>query len=183
MSIVNSNRHLLAVAALLVVSGCSSDSGFSDIDRFMQEARNAPRGVVEPLPEVQAYEAFTYRSNSLRAPFQPPVEVELTMANDEPKSDIEPDTDRPPELLEQFKLEALKMVGTLRKSVAEGALFALIQDNEGGIHRVRAGNHMGENYGRVVGIDEGRVELIEIVPNGRGGWIERPRSLSLNEEG
>jgi len=72
------------------------------------------------------------------------------------------------------------MVGTLQG--ASGSLFALIQDEVGGIHRVRAGNYMGQNYGRVIGVNETRIELIEIVPNGRGGWVERPRSLTLEEE-
>ncbi|MEC7728529.1 MAG: pilus assembly protein PilP, partial [Pseudomonadota bacterium] len=52
----------------------------------------------------------------------------------------------------------------------------------GGIHRVRTGNYMGQNYGRIVGVSETRIELIEIVPNGRGGWVERPRSLTLEED-
>jgi len=72
------------------------------------------------------------------------------------------------------------MVGTLQG--VDGNLFALIRDNEGGIHRVRTGNYMGQNYGRVVGVSDTRIELVEIVPNGRGGWVERPRSLSLDEE-
>ena len=181
MSLLNQNRCILGGIVLVMLGGCSSESGFSDIDRFMEQARNAPRGVVEPLPEFQAYEAFNYRSADRRAPFQPPVEVQLTMLSEQPKSDVEPDQDRPKELLEQFALDALNMVGTLRRSVGDNTLFALIKDNTGGIHRVRRGSHMGENYGRIVGIDEGRIELIEIVPNGRGGWIERPRSLTLEE--
>lgn len=181
MKMAKRNRLLMSAVALSLLGGCGGESGFSDLDRFMEEARNAPRGVVEPLPEVQAYEAFIYRSGDLRAPFQPPIEVQLTMVDDVPKSDVEPDRDRPQELLEQFELDALQMVGTLRKSVEDGALFALVKDDAGGIHRVREGNHMGGNYGRVVGINEGRIELIEIVPNGSGGWLERPRSLTLNE--
>ena len=90
-----------------------------------------------------------------------------------------PDLDRPREVLENFDLKSLAMVGTLQG--VEGNLFALIRDNSGGIHRVRTGNYMGQNYGRIVGVSETRIELIEIVPNGRGGWVERPRSLSLDE--
>jgi len=102
------------------------------------------------------------------------------MADEEPVSDVEPDLDRPKEVLENFDLKSLGMVGTLQG--VDGNLFALIRDNEGGIHRVRTGNYMGQNYGRVVGVSDTRIELVEIVPNGRGGWVERPRSLSLDEE-
>lgn len=169
----------ICVAALL--TGCTQESGFSDLDRFMEETRAKPRGHVEPLPEFQAYEAFTYSAADRRAPFEPPVDVQLTMLDESPESTVEPDLDRPKEVLENYGLTELQMVGTLTST--SGNLFALIEDADGGIHRVRSGNYMGTNYGRIVGISETRVELLEIVPNGQGGWVERPRSLSLEEEG
>ena len=72
------------------------------------------------------------------------------------------------------------MVGTLQKQDSD-TLWALISDNEGGVHRVKEGQYMGKNHGRVVGIQTGSISLIEIVPNGVGGWIERPRSVTLEE--
>ncbi|GGY79296.1 pilus assembly protein PilP [Marinobacter zhanjiangensis] len=171
----------LGVCLATVLVGCTQESGFSDLDRFMEETRAKPRGHVEPLPEFQAYEAFTYSAADRRAPFEPPVDVQLTMLDESPESTVEPDLDRPKEVLENFGLTELQMVGTLTSS--GGNLFALIEDAEGGIHRVRTGNYMGTNYGRIIGISETRVELLEIVPNGQGGWVERPRSLSLEEQG
>jgi type IV pilus assembly protein PilP len=109
------------------------------------------------------------------------VDVQLTMLDESPESTVEPDLDRPKEVLENFGLTELQMVGTLTST--GGNLFALIEDADGGIHRVRTGNYMGSNYGRIIGISETRVELLEIVPNGQGGWVERPRSLSLEEQG
>lgn len=177
----HAGKAWLGVCMASLLSACSQGNGFSDIDRFMEETRAKPRGYVEPLPEFKAYEAFSYSAADRRSPFEPPIEVQLTMVEQEPQSDIEPDLDRPKEVLENFDLKALNMVGTL--SGTDGRLYALIADNEGGVHRVSSGNYMGQNYGRIVGISETRVELIEIVPNGRGGWVERPRSLSLDEQG
>jgi len=178
-------RNLPKVLALLlagsVVAGCSQDTGYSDLDQFMREARDAPRGVVEPLPEFQAYEAFSYRSADRRAPFEPPQEVQLSMEEERtPESDIRPDENRPREPLERFEIGDLTMVGTLQRSV-DDSLHALISDNSGGVHRVREGNYMGKNHGRVRRISETRIELIEIISDGRGGWIERPRTVSLEE--
>ncbi|SFR85889.1 type IV pilus assembly protein PilP [Marinobacter daqiaonensis] len=172
-----------SLAAFLVsaLAGCTQDTGFSDLDRFMEETRAKPRGHVEPLPEFKAYEAFTYSAADRRSPFEPPIDVQLTMVDQAPESTVEPDLDRPREVLENYGLTELEMVGTLAS--AEGNLFALIEDPDGGIHRVRRGNYMGNNYGRIIGISETRVELLEIVPNGQGGWVERPRTLSLEEEG
>ncbi|RBP29160.1 type IV pilus assembly protein PilP [Marinobacter pelagius] len=180
MAAKHAGKAWLGVCLVSLLTACTQESGFSDLDQFMAETRAKPRGHVEPLPEFKAYEAFTYSAADRRAPFEPPVDVQLTMVDDQPASDVEPNLDRPREVLENFDLKELSMVGTLRG--AEGNLFALIRDNTGGIHRVTTGNYMGENYGRIVGVSESRVELIEIVPNGSGGWVERPRSLSLFEE-
>lgn len=169
----------LGVCLVSLLTACSQGSGFSDLDQFMAETRAKPRGYVEPLPEFKAYEAFSYSAADRRAPFEPPIDVQLTMVDEQPISDVEPDLDRPREVLENFDLKALQMVGTLQG--ASGNLFALIEDDTGGIHRVRTGNYMGQNYGRIVGVSETRIELIEIVLNGRGGWVERPRSLTLEE--
>ncbi|OEY66624.1 pilus assembly protein PilP [Marinobacter sp. X15-166B] len=168
---------MISVASLL--TACSQGNGFADLDQFMAETRAKPRGYVEPLPEFKAYESFVYSAVDRRSPFEPPVDVQLATVDREPESNIEPDFDRPKEVLENFSLNELQMVGTL--SGKDSDLYALIADSTGGIHRVRAGNYMGTSYGRIVGVGESRVELIEIVPNGRGGWIERPRSLSMDE--
>lgn len=168
------------VCVVSLLTACSQGNGFADIDQFMAETRAKPRGYVEPLPEFKAYEAFSYSAADRRAPFEPPIDVQLTMMDDEPASDVEPDLDRPREVLENYDLKSLDMVGTL--SGVGGTLQALVKDSDGGIHRVRTGNYMGQNYGRIVGVGENRIELIEIVPNGRGGWVERPRTLALDEE-
>jgi len=175
----HAGKAWLGVCLASLLTACSQGNGFSDLDKFMADTRAKPRGHVEPLPEFKAYEAFSYSAADRRAPFEPPIDVQLTMADEEPVSDVEPDLDRPKEVLENFDLKSLGMVGTLQG--VDGNLFALIRDNEGGIDRVRTGNYMGQNYGRVVGVSDTRIELVEIVPNGRGGWVERPRSLSLDE--
>lgn len=169
----------MGICLVFFLTACSQGNGFSDLDKFMADTRAKPRGHVEPLPEFKAYEAFSYSAADRRSPFEPPLDVQLTMVDEDPVSDVEPDLDRPKEVLENFGLKELTMVGTL--SDTSGNLFALIRDSDGGVHRVRTGNYMGQNYGRIIGINETRVELIEIVPNGRGGWVERPRQLSLDE--
>lgn len=181
MATQHAMKAWLGVCLVALLGGCTQESGFSDLDRFMEETRAKPRGHVEPLPEFQAYEAFTYSAADRRAPFEPPIDVQLTMLDEPPDTTVEPDLDRPKEVLENFGLTELAMVGTL--SGMDGNLYALVEDADGGIHRVRRGNYMGTNYGRIVGISETRVELMEIVPNGQGGWVERPRSLSMEEEG
>ena len=173
---------LIVLSATFALGGCSAGDGFSDIDQFMEETKAKPRGKVEPLPEFKAYQSFTYSAANRRDPFTPPIDVVLSaVIEDKPANSVKPDFDRPKELLETFGLGALKMVGTLQRQ-EENTLWALISDNDGGIHRVKLGQFMGKNHGRIVMIDESQLELIEIVPNGRGGWLERPRSIALDDQ-
>ena len=177
-------RYLVIAGLSLMLVACSQGQGYKDLDEFMQEARNEPRGEIEPLPEFKAYEAFTYAASDRRSPFEPPAEVVLEDGDDddgEPESEIEPDENRPTEPLERFEVGDLAMVGSLQRS-EEGQLYALVQDPEGGIHRVTVGDYMGQNHGRVERVTETGIQLREIVGDGSGGWVKRPRTLSLEQE-
>lgn len=175
-------KLLLGALLVTLLSACSSGSGYSDLDQFMAQARSKPRGHVQPLPEFKSYQSFTYSAAGRRSPFEPPVEVKLAEIQQQKQSTIKPDFNRPKEVLEQFDLSNLKMVGTIRKDGPGHSLWALVSDGQGGIHRVKVGSHMGKNYGRIVKITETRIDLIEIVPNGHGGWVKRPRTLKLSEK-
>jgi len=55
----------------------------------------------------------------------------------------------------------------------------LIQTPDGEIERIQRGSYMGMNHGRVINITPTQIDLVEIVPDGREGYVERPRSLVL----
>jgi type IV pilus assembly protein PilP len=172
---------LILLASTLGLVGCNGNAGFSDLDRFMQEIDAKPRGKIPDLPEVQVYKAFTYSAANRRSPFLPPEEVvinEIRIQKDQ--SNVKPNLDRVPEVLESFALGELRMVGTLQRNEND-VLWALISDNTGSVHMAKTGQYMGKNHGRIVNIEAGRLDLIEIVPNGYGGWLERPRTISLDD--
>ncbi len=164
------------VLSFLIVSGCDGRGGFSDLQAYMDEVRARPKGEIEPLPTFQPYESFTYSAAALRSPFQPPVKLEMADRQKGSK-DVKPDEARTKQFLEGFNIETFVMVGTLAN---DSGAFALVS-GAGGVHRVRVGDYLGRNHGRILAIDESRVDVIEIVPDGEGGWLERPRSLSLKE--
>jgi type IV pilus assembly protein PilP len=41
---------------------------------------------------------------------------------------------------------------------------------------------MGQNYGEIIGITPSEVNLIEVVPDGLGGYMERSANIALSEE-
>lgn len=163
---------MLLLASLL--AGCSS-SEFSDIDEFMEEKRSRPGGVIPPIPAFKAYKAFSYSATSLRSPFDRPIEIR-EISQLQSVSTVEPDETRPKEFLEQFTFDSLQMVGTLSRA---GVDWCLIRDPEGGVHRVRLGNFLGRNHGKIVEMTDSFVAVIEIVSDGNEGWVERPRTIKI----
>jgi type IV pilus assembly protein PilP len=168
--------HLSLALVFSAVAGCGSSSDFSDLRSYMDEVRAKPKGAIEPLPTFQPYESFTYRASSLRSPFQPPVKIDV-VSRQKGSQEIKPDESRVKQFLEGFNIETFEMVGTLRN---DRERFALV-NGAGGVHRVKVGDYLGRNHGKILAIDESKIDVMEIVPDGEGGWLERPRSLSLKE--
>jgi type IV pilus assembly protein PilP len=176
---MNMHKRVWALALLpaLLLSGCG-DSGYADLQAFMAETRAKPAGNIESLPRFKVYEAFTYSATSLRSPFQQPVRIDVTQRQ-RGSQDIKPDDDRVKQFLEGFNIEGFEMVGTLSDG---GSIQALIR-GAGSVHRVQMGDYLGRNHGRIIAIEDSRVDVVEIVPDGEGGWLERPRTLGLPERG
>lgn len=174
---INKNLTCISLLAIFGLAGCGGNE-FADLQRFMDETHARPAGKIEPLPRFEPYEAFTYSAASLRSPFQPPIRIDLTQRQ-RGSQDIKPDENRVKQFLEGFNIESFEMVGTLSNN---NGMQALIQ-GAGSVHRVKVGDYLGRNYGRITGIQDNRVDVVEIVPDGEGGWLERPRTLSLPERG
>ena len=164
-------RRLAALACVLVASGCSSD--MDQLKQQVAEIKARPGERIEPLPEIKPYEAFMYADANLRSPFVPSAPARSDLANA-----VRPDSKRAREFLEQFPLDTLRMVGTLE---LQGHQYGLVQGKDGLVHRILPGNHVGQNDGRVTAITHSKISLIEIVPDGLGGYIERPAALSLSQ--
>lgn len=169
-------RLVVLGLSLAVLGGCGTSDDFDDLRRYMDEVRAKPKGTIEPLPAFLPYEAFTYSAASLRHPFQPPMKIDLAQRQKGSK-DIQPDETRIKQFLEGFNIENFIMVGTLTNDAGK---YALIRGGDG-VHRVKVGDYLGRNHGRIVEISEAEVDVLEIVPDGEGGWLERPRSLTLKE--
>ena len=75
-----------------------------------------------------------------------------------------------------LSLDTLRMVGTLSDRRAN---FGLVQTADGLVHRVTVGNHMGQNFGRVVAVSDSQIQLVEIISDGVGGYLERPAAIAL----
>ncbi len=172
-------RCLLPLTLSMMLFGCGGSGSFADIKAEMKKIQAKPHGTIQPPPEFKPTPTFTYSANRLRAPFTIPKDVEKPVLTGNGKQ-VEPDMTRPKEYLERFKLDSLQMVGTISRPAAP--LQALIRDPEGNVTRVQVGDHMGTNFGEVRKITPITVSVMEIIPDGRDGWVQRPRTISMTTE-
>ncbi len=181
MNLLKHKQSLLAVTVALSLTACSGGASHSDLDDYMAQTKTdaASRSAIDPIPAFRPYTAFNYAATAFRAPFDMPIDVKELVRIGGPRSDVKPDSNRIKEYLEQFNLEGLDMVGSLQQ---KGQLWVLINDGNGGVHRVTTGNYLGRNHGRVVELSESQLSVIEIVSSGLDSWIERPRTLKLQEK-
>ena len=159
----------LCAAAAMTLAGCSS--GDDDLQNFINETNKEAGGRVEPLPEVKPQQTYAYADMNLRSPFMP------TSPN-AGNPNLRPDAHRNREFLENYSLDTMKMVGSMQQG---GQLFGLVQTKDGLVHRVIVGNYLGTNDGKITGITPSKIDVREIVPDGLGGYIERPTGLALND--
>ena len=176
---LDGSRVTLILGAAFVLSACGGSGDMDELQAYINETKAKPSGSIEGIRSFEIYEPYVYNSGAERSPFDKPVVIErriIAKAN----SNVRPDETRTKDYLESFDIGALSMVGTLEWNNRD---WALVKDNEGEIHRVRTGDYMGKNHGRVVRLNENSIELVEIVSNGLDGYIERPRIIELVERG
>ena len=166
-------RLLAVAAAAAVLSACGGAT--DDLRAYIDEVKARPGGRPQALPQIQPAPQFVYQAANRRSPFTP--DAPQRRVGNNPNTIEGPDPNRVRELLEGFPLDSLAMVGTLADRRAN---YGLVQTADGLVHRVTVGNHMGQNYGRIVAISDSAIQLVEIVSDGLGGYLERPAAIGLS---
>lgn len=179
----------LAVAAALALGGCDSPlvelvvggKSMSDLNAYVTQVLSRKSRKVEELPPVEPYISYAYQSGEATDPFEPFFKEEppVKTTAEGSSSGLQPPANHIAQELEQFPLDSLRMMGTLQNAEE---LWGIVRSPDGNIHRVKPGDYMGKNYGKITAINEADIELLEIIPDGQGGWTERPAQLALVEE-
>lgn len=169
-------RLAAATALAVALTGCDSDAGTADLREFVETAHAGRKPRVEPLPEIKAEEGFVYGAAELSDPFSSANlrPAAAAAANTGPQ----PDLNRRREPLEEYPLDALKMVGTLERG---REAWVIVRAPDGTVHRASVGNYIGQNFGTIRTISDDKVEIVELVQGALGNWIEREASLALAE--
>ena len=180
-------RALVLPALLaLLTSGCVSKD-MTDLEDYASEVLARKGGGIEPLPPIKPYERYLYQSAEaeLRDPFRTFADAARDVEQIDEPVDKEQEQyaneilTHNAEELENHELDALRMVGVLENPTY---MWGIIRDPQGIVHRVQVGNYVGRNYGKVINIQEDRIDIRELVRDAQGRYEERAATLALSEE-
>ena len=175
---IRSDARWLILCALVMAGGCargitSTPGDAPNLESWVADVRARPAPPLDPLPVMQQFETFEYAAQTLRDPFSD------AWSNPDGGAGLRPDPNRRKEPLEQYPLDSLDMVGTLGDG---GGMIGLVMAPDRVTHRIRPGAYLGQSDGRVTAVHEDRIELVELVPDGAGGWLERPAAIALEDQ-
>ena len=170
--------RLLSASLLLgVLAGCGAEN--EELQDWMDRQRREVKPNVTPLTPPKKFEAEPYTSLQAVDPFSnQKLTVALKQEAKQPNSMLAAELNRRKEPLEAYPLDSMTMVGSVAKQAQPFALLRV--DNL--LYQVKLGDHLGQNYGRIVKITETEIVLREIVQDAAGEWIERTGNLQLQEK-
>ena len=170
------NGQLLAVFLISITLFACTGENESNLETYVQKIKAKKKGKVPPLPKPQVFGTYEYVSSNLRDPFRP-ITIKIARPGRKPNAPT-PKCKPPRDVLENFPLDTLRMVGSLEQ---KGQRWALIKSADGTLYRTKKGKCMGQNNGKVTKVSDADIELQEIVPDGLGSWIERKTVLSVSQ--
>ena len=164
------------IAATLLLGACSSDQ--DELRQWMEQQRREVKPNVTPLQPPKKFDPQPYNSAQAVDPFSTQkLTVALKQEARQPNSLLSAELNRRKEPLEAYPMDSMSMVGSVNK---QGQPFALLRV-DALLYQVKVGDHLGQNYGKILRIAETEIALREIVQDAAGEWIERPATLQLQE--
>ncbi len=171
-------RLVLCVAATVGLAGCGSD--MEELRQWMEQQRKEAKPSVTPLLPPKKFLPQPYESLAGVDPFSTQkLSVAIKQEAAQPNSLLTAEINRRKEPLEAYPLDSMSMVGSLTRDNRRYALLRV--DNL--LYQVKAGDYLGQNFGRVTKISETEITLREVVQDAAGEWIERTSTLQLQEKG
>jgi len=174
---IPTNFKFLSLTILLLLTACGG-AEMDELKTWMDAEKKSARVVTPKISPPKVYVPVPYAGKNEIAPFdRAKLLVVLARLKAASSNGLEPDLNRPKEVLESFPLDTMNMVGMIEKDKIK---YALVKA-EKTIYQVKLGNYLGQNYGMVVGITDSEVEIKEIVQDAAGEWVERMNKLELQE--
>ena len=166
-----------ALLAGLMISACSGNN--EEIQAWMDQQAREVKPNVQPIQPPRKFQPEPYAAGAGAEPFGAGKMVAGTRLDPRGSSAIlGEEMRRRKQPLEAFPLDSMVMVGSVAKLGQQHALLKV----ENLLHYVKAGDYIGQNFGKITKIGETEIALREIVQDASGEWIERTSTLQLQEK-
>lgn len=171
-------RRLLIPLIALSLAGCGSD--LDELRQWMEQQRKEAKPSVTPLLPPKKFLPQPYEAGTSVDPFSTQkLSVAIKQEAAQPNSLLTAEINRRKEPLEAYPLDNMSMVGSLTRDKQRYALLRV----DSLLYQVKAGDYLGQNFGRITKISETEITLREVVQDAAGEWIERTSTLQLQEKG
>lgn len=172
----------IVIIFFMCLSTTACDLNKENIDQIVDDIKKNTPSNIEALPILKEYIPGKYNAAKLKDPFDSLNNFDNASSRSNSNLPIikvqtkRPDYARPREYLENYALDTLIMVGTLKN---QNDVWGLIVDRSGILHKVKTGNYVGQNSGKIKSINEEQIEIEEIVSDEQGGWMNREATIKL----
>jgi len=172
----SSSQYCLLICIATTLSACNNQADLSDLKAYITEIKIHASGQIEDLPPRQFYQAFGYPENN-KDPFDSTVIQSKEIKVEVPKvKGIVINLQRKREFLESFSLESLQMLGTIQYQQHQ---WGLLKSTDNEVHRVKVGDYVGSNHGKIIKITTEYIQLLELIPNDTGAYKQRDNQIYL----
>lgn len=170
-------RLILPLLGSLLLAACG-DGGVREVETWMKQTEKDTRPSVKPLPAVTSFVPYAYQPGGAAEPFDPDKLLgEMARSAATTNNPNRPDESRPRELLENYPLDTMRMVGTMEKA---GTSYALVQIDKA-VYQVKRGQRIGQNHGVVTRVSDAAIHIREVMQDATGDWVERTATIELHE--
>ncbi|MDE1514998.1 pilus assembly protein PilP [Vibrio sp. dsl-7] len=160
--------------SLLMLVGCKANQ--DNLASYVAQIEREARQEVTKLKPILEFSAVEYQQHKGREPFMLPKEA---LVHNQPvaQTDCWQPAPRPKNgPLERYPLTQLRLKGVMSSG---GSISALIQTPNGNVVKVKAGQYVGNNNGKITRVDERYLLINETLPDGLGCWNQRNVKLAL----
>ncbi|MEN9912068.1 MAG: hypothetical protein RI956_512 [Pseudomonadota bacterium] len=162
--------------SMLILAACGEVEQ-NELEDWMQEQRKLTPTTIAPVIAPKVFVSASYEGFAADDPFD---ELKLKRVLDRLRgstnsSAIKPDLLRKRDVLESYPLDAIKMVGFMIQKNKPTAILSA----SGVLFNAVLGEHLGQDFGKIVGITEQEVSFKELVQETSGVWIKRDSKLAL----
>lgn len=168
------NKVAFACAILAILAGCKANN--ESLSDFVSQVEAKARKDIEQLTPSIDFVAARYQQHEQRPPFVLPKEAIVQNQPIAKKDCWQPRVRSKTGKLEKYPLSKLRLKGVMGSG---SSVSGLVQTPSGNVVKIKNGQFIGLNNGRVTKVTNKYVLINETLPDGLGCWHKRNVKLAL----